>query len=197
MSMPSRQTPSIVPPRWLTPEAVRLLQHEEAETLFGQRPMLLPSHPTRSRLQDRLTSTVPQFAETIGPEVTRQPLEIRLPILDTRVLRFVVSVPAIPWCQHKELPRAAYRGILPDQILDRPKTPAVGFYEALVQSWRERIGGHLPVTSFIPREWIDWTAWHETLSAGRPSDVMMGWHVVQLDAWLGEQAARREPLCIA
>ncbi len=197
MSMQSRQSPSIVPPRWLTPEAVRLLQHEEPETLFGQRPMPLPSHPTRSRLQDRLTSTVPQFAETIGPEVTRQPLEIRLPILDTRVLRFVVSVPAIPWCQHKELPRAAYRGILPDQILDRPKTPAVGFHEALVQSWRERIGGRLPVTSFIPREWIDWTAWHETLSAGRPSDVMMGWHVVQLDAWLGEQASRPEPLCIA
>jgi len=140
---------------------------------------------------------MPLFAETIGPEVTRQPLEVRLPILDTRVLRYVFSVPAIPWCQHKQLPRVAYRGILPDQILDRPKTPLAGFYEALVQSWRDRLGGRLPVTSFMPREWIDWAAWHETLSAGCPGDVMMAWHVVQLDAWLGEQAARPEPLCIA
>jgi asparagine synthase (glutamine-hydrolysing) len=196
-SMPPRQRPDIVPPRWLTPEAVRLLQHEEPETLFGQRPMPLRPHATRSRVQERLTGTVPPFAETIGPEVTRQPLEIRLPILDTRVLRYVLSVPAIPWCQHKELPRAAYRGILPDAILDRPKTPLVGFYEALVQSWRERIGGHLPAIASLPREWIDWTAWHETLSVGRPSDVMVAWHVVQLDAWLGERASGPEPLCIA
>ena len=197
MSKRPRQSPSIVLPQWLTPETVRLLQHDEPETLFGQRPMVLPPHPTRSRVQDRLTGTMPLFAETIGPEVTRQPLEVRLPILDTRVLRYVFSVPAIPWCQHKQLPRVAYRGILPDQILDRPKTPLAGFYEALVQSWRDRIGGRLLVTSFIPREWIDWAAWHETLSAGCPGDVMMAWHVVQLDAWLGEQAARPEPLCIA
>jgi asparagine synthase (glutamine-hydrolysing) len=197
MSMRPRQSPSIVPPRWLTPETVRLLQHDQPETLFGQQPMPLSPHPTRSRVQDRLTGTVPLFAETIGPEVTRQPLEVRLPMLDTRVLRYVFSVPAIPWCQHKQLPRVAYRGILPDQILDRPKTPLAGFYEALVQSWRDRIGGQLPVTSFMPREWIDWTAWHETLSVGRPSDVMVAWHVVQLDAWLGERASGPEPLCIA
>jgi asparagine synthase (glutamine-hydrolysing) len=197
MSMRPGQCPSIVPPRWLTPETVRLLQHDQPETLFGQRPMPLPPHRTRSRVQDRLTGTVPLFAETIGPEVTRQPLEVRLPILDTRVLRYVFSVPAIPWCQHKQLPRVAYRGILPDQILDRPKTPLAGFFEALVQSWRDRIGGHVPATSFMPREWIDWTAWHETLSVGRPGDVMMAWRVVHLDAWLGEQASRPEPLCIA
>jgi asparagine synthase (glutamine-hydrolysing) len=197
LSMQPPRRSSVVPPRWLTPETARLLQHDEPETLFGQRPMPLPPHPTRSRVQERLTGTVPLFAETIGPEVTRQPLEVRLPILDTRVLRYVFSVPAIPWCQHKQLPRVAYRGILPDQILDRPKTPLAGFYEALVQSWRDRIGGRVPATSFMPREWIDWTAWHETLSAGRPDDVMMAWRVVHLDAWLGEQSSRAEPLCIA
>jgi asparagine synthase (glutamine-hydrolysing) len=185
------------PPRWLTLEAVRVLQHDEPETLFGQRPMPLPPHPTRSGVQDRLTGTMPQFAETIGAEVTRQPVELRLPLLDTRVLRYVCSVPAIPWCQHKELPRAAYRGILPDQIVDRRKTALIGFYDALVQSWRDRIGGRLPALSSVPREWINQTAWHEALSDGRPSDVMMAWHVVHLDAWLGERASRPEPLCIA
>jgi asparagine synthase (glutamine-hydrolysing) len=197
ISTQPRENPSIVPPRWLMADAIRLLEHQEAETLFGQRPTPLPPHPARSRVQERLTGTVPLFAETIGPEVTRQRLEVRLPILDTRVVRYVFSVPGIPWCQHKQLPRVAYRGILPDQVLDRPKTPLAGFYEALVQSWRDRIGDHLPVTSFMPREWIDWTAWHETLSVGRPSDVMVAWHVVQLDAWLGERASGPEPLCIA
>ena len=195
-----RRTPEadgIVAPPWLTTAAIRLLQHSEEATLFGQRPVRLPAHPTRSRVQDRLIATVPPFAQAIGTEVTKQKLELRFPLLDTRVLRYVFSVPAIPWCQHKELARAAYRGILPDQVLDRPKTPVSGFFEALVRSWRGRLESHGPPAAFVLREWIDERAWRRVLAAGRTNDVMMAWRVMHLDAWLSEQASRPESSCTA
>jgi len=194
---PPRQT-RIVTPSWLTPGAMELTRQPEPLTLFGLRPTPLPVHPTRSRSQDRLVSTVPSFAETIGPDVTQQKLELRFPLFDTRVLRYVFSVPPIPWCQHKELARAAFRGILPDRVLDRPKTPLAGFYEALVQSWRDRSAAVAPaIRSPLLREWIDEPAWQRALGAGDPADVMTAWRVLQLDAWLTERAGPAEVLCTA
>jgi asparagine synthase (glutamine-hydrolysing) len=188
----------ITTPPWLTRSAIKLIHAPEPLRLFELPATSLPIHPTRSRTQDRLMTTVPPFAETIGPEVTQQKLELRFPLLDTRVLRYVFSVPPIPWCQHKELARAAFRGILPDLVLDRPKTPLVGFYEALVQSWRDRRGAEPPsVRSPLLREWIDERAWQHMLIAGHADDVMMAWRVIHLDAWLAERARCPEPLCTA
>jgi asparagine synthase (glutamine-hydrolysing) len=188
----------VTTPSWLTPGAIDLLETPDQPMLFDLPPTPLPAHPTRSRAQDRLVQTVPAFAETIGPEVTRQKLELRFPLFDTRVLSYVFSVPPIPWCQHKELARAAYRGILPDTVLDRPKTPLAGFYDALVQSWRDRRGAVLPVVqSPRLRQWIDEPAWQRALSAGDAADVLMAWRVMHLDAWLAERPARPEASCTA
>lgn len=51
-------------------------------------------------------------------------LETRAP-LDLRLLRFLVRLPPIPRCAHKELSRQAMKGYLPERILDleRPKAP--------------------------------------------------------------------------
>ena len=54
---------------------------------------------------------------------TRVPLETRAPMLDLRLLRFLLRVPPVPWCVNKELSRRALRSALPAAILRRPKTP--------------------------------------------------------------------------
>jgi asparagine synthase (glutamine-hydrolysing) len=50
------------------------------------------------------------------------PLETRTPLLDLRILRFLLRLPPVPWCVNKELLRKAMKGHLPDAVLLRPKT---------------------------------------------------------------------------
>jgi asparagine synthase (glutamine-hydrolysing) len=50
-------------------------------------------------------------------------MEVRHPFVDLRLLRFMLAVPAIPWCREKYLVRRAMREVLPPSVLRRPKTP--------------------------------------------------------------------------
>jgi asparagine synthase (glutamine-hydrolysing) len=52
-------------------------------------------------------------------------LEVRHPYVDVRLLRYMLSVPAVPWCRAKYLIRRAMRGALPELVLRRPKAPLV------------------------------------------------------------------------
>ena len=61
--------------------------------------------------------------ETEDAAWTGVPVESRAPLLDLRMLRFLLRVPPVPWCMEKELLREAMRGILPEEIRSRPKTP--------------------------------------------------------------------------
>lgn len=54
------------------------------------------------------------------------PLEARHPFLDLRLLRYMLAVPAVPWCRTKYIVRRAMRGTLPDAVLRRPKSPLTG-----------------------------------------------------------------------
>jgi len=56
-------------------------------------------------------------------EITASPLEVRYPFVDLRLLRYMLAVPAIPWCRAKYLERRAMKGMLPDSVLRRPKAP--------------------------------------------------------------------------
>jgi asparagine synthase (glutamine-hydrolysing) len=60
-------------------------------------------------------------AEAIGAAA-----EFRHPFVDLRLLRYMLAVPAIPWARDKYLLRRAMRGILPDPVLMRPKSPLSG-----------------------------------------------------------------------
>ncbi len=53
---------------------------------------------------------------------TRSLYEVRHPFMDLRILRYLLAVPAIPWCRAKYLIRRSMRGILPKPVLRRPKT---------------------------------------------------------------------------
>ncbi|MDQ3605459.1 MAG: asparagine synthase-related protein [Gemmatimonadota bacterium] len=64
--------------------------------------------------------------EAYDPGVTRLPLEFRHPLIDLRVVEYLLSLPPVPWCVNKHLFRMALRGVVPDAVVRRPKTPVVG-----------------------------------------------------------------------
>jgi asparagine synthase (glutamine-hydrolysing) len=48
------------------------------------------------------------------------------PFFDLRVLKFLLALPALPWCSDKELLRQVGRGVLPDAVRLRRKSPLSG-----------------------------------------------------------------------
>jgi asparagine synthase (glutamine-hydrolysing) len=195
-----RERTGIVRPRgravpvWLNAAGRTALDRREPGSILGCSPEPLPAHPTRPEAQAILTSTTisRHFAATIAPETTRRPIELRFPLLDTRLIRLVVSVPSIPWCQQKTLPRRAFRGRLPDQILNRPKSPLIGFNEGLVAAWRRSGGYVIPRPSDPIARWIDVEAWTRAMQSGTPEAVMAAWRVGALCAWLAGRSPRSE-----
>jgi asparagine synthase (glutamine-hydrolysing) len=64
--------------------------------------------------------------EGYDPGATRLPLEFRHPLIDLRLLEFLLSIPSIPWCLDKYILRQAMQHLLPSIILNRRKTPLGG-----------------------------------------------------------------------
>jgi len=165
-------------------------------TLAGLRPEPLAPHPTRSVAHRKLTTNIAlSFAITIAAETTAAPIELRFPLLDSRVIRYVFSVPSIPWCQRKALPRVAYSDALPRSIIERAKTPVVGFNEWLVARWRGSVR-RPPDLLVVPPEWIDLDRWRAALARGSTNETMAAWRVLLLDRWLAS-ARMPEQLCTA
>jgi asparagine synthase (glutamine-hydrolysing) len=65
------------------------------------------------------------FAQS-DAEVTGAAIELRHPFVDLRLLRYMLAVPVVPWCERKQLLRRAMKGSLPPPVLRRPKSPLVG-----------------------------------------------------------------------
>jgi asparagine synthase (glutamine-hydrolysing) len=57
---------------------------------------------------------------------TAAAVETRAPLLDQRLLRFLLRLPPIPWCMNKQLLRQAMSSLLPEDVRLRPKTPLRG-----------------------------------------------------------------------
>ena len=57
---------------------------------------------------------------------TKLDLEIRHPLIDVRLVEYLLSVPATPWCVNKHILREAIKRQLPAAIVNRPKTALAG-----------------------------------------------------------------------
>ena len=71
-------------------------------------------------------ATWPAWAALLAcghPGYTGAPVRFRHPFFDLRLLRFVLSLPPRPWLLEKRILREATRGLLPDAVRQRPKTP--------------------------------------------------------------------------
>jgi asparagine synthase (glutamine-hydrolysing) len=104
------------------------------------------AHPARPLAYRWLTNhSFPNMCETFAQDRHRARLEFRHPYLDVRVLRFMLSVPAVPWCRDKLLMRKAAAPLLPPECLSRAKTPVRGL------PWRTAFEGQ-PEPAFLNRE---------------------------------------------
>jgi asparagine synthase (glutamine-hydrolysing) len=60
--------------------------------------------------------------EAFDPGAGVSCFEVRHPFVDLRMLRYLLAVPALPWCRAKYLLRRSMRKALPETVLRRPKT---------------------------------------------------------------------------
>ena len=178
-----------LPPHWLTPEAVGLVSDGEVRVL-GHAATALAPHPDRPEVQDRLSAGVAGYLSGIlSPEVTGHPIELRCPLLDSRVMRFVLNVAPIPWCQNKHLSRVAYADVLPRAVVRHPKQGVNGLDAALSADWQAR--SRESRASALPPEIADWIHlddWRRAMESPDARRVGEAWRVLQLAAWMTSQA---------
>ena len=180
-------------PTWLTPDAPA--PEPDAREMAGAaacRPHAV------SRAEARLTHGASRYLSVLlSPEVSRQRAEARLPLLDSRVIRYVMETSPIPWCQDKRLPRTAFRGELPVEVLRRPKTLVPDVFEALVASWQKGALDRLPRLQPPLDTWIAHDRWRDSLASADPLVVGVAWRVLELNAWIRSRAraSAGEPAC--
>ncbi|MCL1472310.1 asparagine synthase-related protein [Argonema antarcticum] len=112
-------------PRWINSDfSAKLDLPGRWEQFYDEKPLI---HPVRPEAYQQLTSSAwPYLFESCDPGVTGLPVEVRYPFFDLRLVNYLLAIPPVPWCLHKELMRVAMRGILPESVRRRPKSPLAG-----------------------------------------------------------------------
>jgi len=114
---------------------------------------------------------------------TGVPLERRAPFLDRRLVEFLLRVPPVPWCMEKELLREAMRGLLPEEVRTRPKTP---LRQEPFAAQAERLKWSplpLPRNHAILEEFVDWKKVEATLQRVPGSHLWYELTPVSLHYW--------------
>jgi asparagine synthase (glutamine-hydrolysing) len=113
-------------PSWFNEEfATRTRLRERWEEIRGAPIQPHPAQPLRSSV---FGSDFPMGGgvDYYDAGHTRTPSDFRHPFWDLRLLRFLLTVPAFPWCREKYLMRRSLRGLIPETVRLRPKTPLNG-----------------------------------------------------------------------
>lgn len=149
-------------PEWLSPDF-------EMEMRLRERwcELMMPAEKTHPWYPDAHAllngGYWPEILEREDAEWSNAPLESRAPLLDRRLIDFLLRVPPVPLCIDKELLRRAMAGLLPEEVRSRPKVPLAGDPLALQVrngSWRP-----LPLPQPTPaiRSFVDWGRLSEIL----------------------------------
>jgi asparagine synthase (glutamine-hydrolysing) len=113
------------PPWFNTEFAARVGLRERWEEI--REAEMLP-HPVRPAAYSSFASDFPMGgADGYDAAFTAQPSDFLHPYWDLRLVRFFLTVPAVPWCRKKYLIRTALRGLIPEAVRIRPKVPLAGF----------------------------------------------------------------------
>ena len=170
-------------PNWLNEDFSKRVQAQSAEMRTSADS--LPAHPTHPDAYERLHSGY--WASVLEEEDTgwtRVYLETRAPLLDLRFLKFLLRLPPVPWCVHKEMMRQAMRGLLPVEILQRPKTPLV---QDLLEAIQQKSGWRLEIEKKPPQrlaEFVKWTSWLATLENSKGLLTWRNLYPLYLSRWL-------------
>jgi asparagine synthase (glutamine-hydrolysing) len=111
-------------------------------------------------------------------------VEARAPLLDQRLIRFLLRVPPVPWCMNKELLLDSMHGLLPEDVRLRRKTPLQG--DPLLLHTEKN--GWKPVLSYKAcerlRMFVNCGMHPATSYPARGSDLWADLRPVALNHWL-------------
>ncbi|HKV63402.1 MAG TPA: asparagine synthase-related protein [Candidatus Acidoferrum sp.] len=114
-------------PAWLEADFAKRSDLRARWRELGVHSNLTLQHPIHPRGHASLS--LPQWSymfELENAGVIREPLEVRYPFLDLRIVNYLLALPPFPWFFHKMLLREAMASRIPEQIRMRPKTPLQG-----------------------------------------------------------------------
>jgi asparagine synthase (glutamine-hydrolysing) len=156
-------------PQWLNEDFSRRLNLQQRWLQMKASPQAT-EHPLHPIAYEILHSGIcARGLETDDAGGNRVNLESRAPLLDLRLLAFLLRLPPVPWCMNKELSRRAMEGSLPRIILSRPKTPLKQDpVEACSknQEWIRRLPKVAPCQMEV---FVNWEKWCETLCDSKGS----------------------------
>ena len=187
---PTSGQPAPAYPAWLNPA---LEERFELRARWEQVNVAVPvSHPVRPYAH-RIFAYLTQwsnFFDSYDSGVTRLPLECRHPLLDLRLLDYCLTLPPLPWCVKKEILRVAMRGLLPEPVRLRPKTPLAGWpgSKMLRATDAQWIDGFVPapgLSSYVNREKIP-----KTWGGAYPLEAWTNLRPLSLNFWLQNLQAR-------
>jgi asparagine synthase (glutamine-hydrolysing) len=168
-------------PAWLRAD-LRARRVEQVRAREG------PTHPTRSEAARRLETWHWQpFLESLDAGFHGVPLDVRLPYLDVRLIRFALAVPPIPWLQRKHLLREAARGLIPDSIRLTAKRGLPGVYEARARQWWSRDPSPFEPCEAFAR-YVDVRALPSVDRSSSAAEVRLHLRLRILDRWLRAHA---------
>ena len=170
-------------PTWLnsTFESQQKLRERWRELNVSAKPL----HPLHPNAYASLTS--PYWAYVLEEEEapwTGVALENRGPLLDLRLVRFLLRIPPVPWCMEKRLLREAMRGQLPDTVLLRKKTPLQADPLQVFEKERRWSPPLLTNPGGLLREFVDWEKLSATLSADTCLPAGVNLRPISLIHWL-------------
>ncbi len=132
-----RAEPALEYPGWLNRDLESRLNLRARWEEYKREPP--PAHPTHPRADQVLRGRYWPFAfEMEDAGVTGVPVEVRRPLFDLRLVRYALRLPPLPWCADKQLLRVAMRGMLPEPVRRRPKTPLGG--DPVFLLWQRQAG---------------------------------------------------------
>ncbi len=109
-------------PEWLNPDLEKKLSLRDRWASLNHEQF--PNDSARPEAYQLIASPGwTSLFETLDPNFTQMPVEVRNPFFDLRLLHFLLALPRLPWCCDKELLREAVRGSLPDAVRLRRKSP--------------------------------------------------------------------------
>ncbi len=174
-----------IPIRWPGPPVPPWVRDDMLARTGAMHLPVPPRHPSRPDTHERLLSPIWQCVQECDSfDYMRQPVEVRWPLLDQRLIEFAASIPPVPWCQRKEIMRAAYRAELPPDIIARPKTTFRGGNEAEVAMWQAATAARTWALAPETVQFVDPQRFQHTLRTGSAGDLPVAWRVLQLDQWL-------------
>ena len=118
-----------IPERRVDVEALALLAPSVAERIdIPKRWWQFPEQPQRHPWRPSTYSQLTNHFWTVGFQqndaaIWRAAIEFRYPYFDTRLVRYLLRVPVLPWFSNKALLREAMRGNLPEIVRKRAKAP--------------------------------------------------------------------------